>query len=163
MKRPPRSADEILSLGLGISPSTARAYRRRLPDAATYEETDARLCAEAALADVEAVESLDDVDLQDCRDAPDPIDEMRAILRDRSDRALIARIGAHSSWAQTEDRSARTRNARQAFLLKFEREVDPDGVLSHEERVKRAENARSAYFLRLALKSAQTRRKGAGS
>jgi hypothetical protein len=37
-------------------------------------------------------------------------------------------------------------------MLKFEREVDPEGILSPEVRVKRAAMARKAYFARLALK-----------
>lgn len=73
-------------------------------------------------------------------------------------RTLIARIAAHESWAQTPDRTARTAPARAAALDRFEREVDPDGVLSPAERAKRAEHARKAYFLRLALKSAQVRK-----
>lgn len=71
---------------------------------------------------------------------------------------LAGRIGAHESWARTEDRPARTRKARQAFIEKFEREVDPDGVLEPAERSKRAEHARTAWYQRLALKSAAARR-----
>jgi hypothetical protein len=36
----------------------------------------------------------------------------------------------------------------------FEREVDPEGKLSTQERAKRAEWAHKAYFQRLAMKSA---------
>jgi len=43
-------------------------------------------------------------------------------------------------------------------MAKFEREVDPDGVLSPAERSKRAANARTAHFTRLALASARSRR-----
>jgi hypothetical protein len=35
------------------------------------------------------------------------------------------RIAAEISWARTADRSTRIRLARQAFLKKFEKEVDP--------------------------------------
>lgn len=72
---------------------------------------------------------------------------------------LAASIAAHESWAQTPDRSARTAPARAALLAKFEREVDPDGTLPEAERRLRAEHKRKAYFQRLALKSAQSRRK----
>lgn len=75
------------------------------------------------------------------------------------DRASIARIGAHESWARTPDRSARTAPARAALMAKFEAEVDPDGVLLPAERTRRAEHLRKAYFQRLALKSARARRK----
>lgn len=78
-----------------------------------------------------------------------------------SERSLIARVAAHHSWAGTGDRPARTAPARQAMLDRFEREVDPDGVLTATERGRRAQNARQAYFTRLALKSAQSRRRAA--
>jgi hypothetical protein len=48
--------------------------------------------------------------------------------------------------------------ARTAFLARFEAEVDPDGALEQEERRRRAEHARRAYFTRLALASAKARR-----
>jgi len=50
-----------------------------------------------------------------------------------------------------------TRAAREAFLDRFEREVDPDGRLPDVERRRRAEAARKAYFSNLALKSARAR------
>lgn len=80
-----------------------------------------------------------------------------------SERKLRAEIAAHESWARTEDRPARTAKARKALLDKFEKEVDPEGVLTPAERATRAEHARKAYFARLALKSAQARRRRAGA
>ncbi len=44
-------------------------------------------------------------------------------------------------------------------MRKFEVQVDPEGILPPQERAKRAEWAKRAYFKRLALKSAQSRRK----
>lgn len=79
-----------------------------------------------------------------------------------SDRNLIAQIAAHESWARTDDRAARTAAARKAALDRFEREVDPDGTLTPQERATRAKHARKAYFARLALKSAQARRRRGG-
>ncbi len=76
-----------------------------------------------------------------------------------ADRSLIARLAAHESWANTDDPSARTAPARRPLLDRFERQVDPDGVLQPEERARRAGHARKAYFARLALRSAQARRK----
>lgn len=76
-----------------------------------------------------------------------------------SERRVIAAIAAHESWARTENRSARTAPAREEFLDQFERKVDPDGILAPAERAKRAEHLRKAYFARLALKSAQARRR----
>lgn len=73
-------------------------------------------------------------------------------------RVLRARIAAYESWANTPDRTARTEKARAAANERFERLVDPDGVLTPAERVKRAEAARRAHFQRMALRSAQARR-----
>lgn len=73
-------------------------------------------------------------------------------------RALAARIAAHSKWAQTDPREG-TAAARKAALDRFERQVDPDGVLSDPERARRAEHAKKAYFLQLAAKSASARKK----
>ena len=79
-----------------------------------------------------------------------------------AERTLRAQIAAHESWARTEDPSARTANARKAMLDKFETQVDPDGKLSPGERAVRAAHARKAHFKRLALKSAQARRRRGG-
>jgi hypothetical protein len=62
---------------------------------------------------------------------------------------IHARIAAEISWARTADRSARTRPARQAFLKRFERQVDPDGKLPLDERARRAEHALRAHMLQL--------------
>ncbi len=77
-----------------------------------------------------------------------------------AERSLRARLAAHSLHARVTDPTAHTAPARRAFLDRFEREVDPNGELSPQERARRAEHARKAYFSRLALKSAQARRKG---
>lgn len=80
-------------------------------------------------------------------------------------RVLIGRLGAHTKWAQTADRTAATAAARAAAMKKFEDQVDPDRTLPAAERARRAESARKAHFQRLALKSAQARRakkKGGG-
>lgn len=50
-----------------------------------------------------------------------------------------------------------TRKAREAFLARFEREVDPEGRLPLAERIRRAELAKRAYFMGLAAKSAKAR------
>lgn len=74
-------------------------------------------------------------------------------------RSLRARLAAHTLHASVADPAAHTAAARAAFLDRFEREVDPDGVLPVAERVRRAEHLRKAYFIKLALKSAQARRR----
>lgn len=68
------------------------------------------------------------------------------------------RIAAEISWARTYDRSARTRPAREAFLKRFEREVDPNNELSANERRRRAEHAKRAYMLQLAKRAVAARK-----
>lgn len=72
-------------------------------------------------------------------------------------RSLRARLAAHTSWANTADRAARTAAARKAADERFARQVDPDGTLPPQERAERAENARRAYFTALALRSTRAR------
>lgn len=74
-------------------------------------------------------------------------------------RSLAARVASHESWAKTTDRSARTAPARAALQAKFEAEVDPEGVLTPEERARRVAHKRKAYYARMALLSARARRK----
>jgi hypothetical protein len=63
-----------------------------------------------------------------------------------SDRAFWGSVGGYESWSRTEDRAARTAPARSKFLSRFDAFADPEA-------------ARKAYFLRLAAKSAQARKK----
>jgi hypothetical protein len=72
-----------------------------------------------------------------------------------AERKLAAQLAAHEGWAQTDDRPARTKAARDAFLKRFLDEAGGD--------VAKAENLRQAHYLRMALKSAQARRKRAQS
>jgi len=60
------------------------------------------------------------------------------------DRALIASIAAHASWARTANPAARTANARKAFADCFEREADPDCLLPPAERARRPRDTRGA-------------------
>lgn len=75
-----------------------------------------------------------------------------------AERVLRSQLAAHTRWAKETDRPAATAKARQTFLDRFDREVDPDGTLDPTERKVRAAHARKAYFTRLALKSARARR-----
>jgi hypothetical protein len=72
--------------------------------------------------------------------------------------SLRGRIGAYELHARYDPRET-TAKARATFLARFERDVDPDGVLPEPERRKRAEAARKAYFARLGLASARARSK----
>lgn len=67
-------------------------------------------------------------------------------------RSEAARIAALWSWADTRDRSARTRPAREAELRRMETRVDPEGRMSPQERAKAAAAARSARMRQLAKK-----------
>ena len=73
-----------------------------------------------------------------------------------SERTLRGRLGAYSLHAMYDPRET-TKAARAAFLIRFFVDVDPEGLLPPEERQRRAESARKAYFTRLALRSAQAR------
>ena len=64
---------------------------------------------------------------------------------------LAHRIAAHKSWANTPNWTARTANARNALEKKFLEEADGDP--------KRAESLRKAFYLELAMKSANARRR----
>lgn len=75
-----------------------------------------------------------------------------------TERSMRARIASYRSWANTSDPSARTRPGRDAFLARFEREVDPDDLLPIDERRRRALAARRAYMTKLAYRSARARR-----
>lgn len=72
-------------------------------------------------------------------------------------KSLRARIAVHTSWANTNDRTARTAPARAAALAKFEKQVDPDGILPEKIRKQRAESARKAHLLRLSMLGVEAR------
>jgi hypothetical protein len=77
-----------------------------------------------------------------------------------SERSMQLRIAAHTSWAKTKDRSARTAAARrQSHHTRFieqARELHPGG--SDKEIAAAAEALKKAHYQALALKSAQARR-----
>lgn len=61
--------------------------------------------------------------------------------------ARAGRLGALTRMARG---TTNTAAASAAFMARFEREVDPHGVLDPKERAKRAAAAKSLYFTRLA-------------
>jgi hypothetical protein len=75
-----------------------------------------------------------------------------------ADKNINRRIAAEISWSRAYDRSASTRPAREAFLRRFEKQVDPDGRLPTEERRRRAEHLKRAYMLKLAKRAVAARR-----
>jgi hypothetical protein len=75
-----------------------------------------------------------------------------------AERTLRARMAAHALHAKVVSRQ-HTESARKAFMNRFEDQVDPDRVLPPAERARRAEQAKKAYFVGLALKSSRARSK----
>ncbi len=69
-------------------------------------------------------------------------------------RSLRAKAAAFALHAQG---GTSTAAGTQAFLARFEREVDPDGLLAPEERARRAAFARKSHMARLALKASRAR------
>jgi hypothetical protein len=78
------------------------------------------------------------------------------------ERTLRARLAAHTLHATVDSRE-HTEPARKAFMDRFEDQVDPDRLLSPSERRRRADQAKKAYFTRLALKSVQARKRARGN
>lgn len=74
-----------------------------------------------------------------------------------TDRARIAALTRHAFG----DTKAATAPARRGFEAKFERAVDPDGVLTPTERATRAQRLMQAHMVKLAAKSAEARSKRA--
>jgi hypothetical protein len=72
-----------------------------------------------------------------------------------AEKRMFASYLAHRSWANTEDRSARTSNARAALEEKWLNAANGDPV--------RAESLRKAHYKMMALKSAASRRKNRGA
>lgn len=68
-----------------------------------------------------------------------------------------ARLGAYSLHAHCDSREL-TEPARAAFNRKFLDAVDPDRTLPEAERLRRAECARKAYFVRIGMLSSKARR-----
>lgn len=82
-----------------------------------------------------------------------------------SPRQKIGRYGALKSWANTPDRSARTKNARahspsstEWHLARLDPEVFANA--SATDKLRAAEAARKAYYAELAMKSAAARGRG---
>lgn len=77
-------------------------------------------------------------------------------------RSLSARAAAHARWAQTSDaeRARFSADARARQMSRWDREVDPDGLLGPAERARRATNAMKAHMANMGKRSSQKRRAG---
>jgi hypothetical protein len=77
---------------------------------------------------------------------------------------MRARLAAFAKHAKTDGREA-TAAARAASPSADDywlSRVDPDRVLNHKEREKRARNAKREHFTRMALRSAKARQRKVG-
>lgn len=66
------------------------------------------------------------------------------------ERSLLGKLAVETSWANTEDRSARTAKARRALEDRFLAEAGGDPI--------RAKHIRKAYYAKLALAASAARR-----
>lgn len=79
------------------------------------------------------------------------------------ERRLRARLAVHAKWAQTDphEGTAAARANGPGSIDYWLRQLPPEAAhLPEAERVRRAGHLKSAYYTRLALRSAQARRKG---
>lgn len=78
--------------------------------------------------------------------------------------ATNGKIGAHTRWGRSTraDREKQGAALAAGLMAKFEREADPDGVLSPEERAERAEHLRRAHLLKASRAATAARLKKAG-
>ena len=71
-------------------------------------------------------------------------------------RSQAGKIGGHVLHARNDSQEIASR-ARGGFRSKFEREVDPEGLLPEAERLRCAQHALKAHMAHLAIKSAKAR------
>jgi hypothetical protein len=72
--------------------------------------------------------------------------------------SLDAAAAAHLSWARTTDRAARTAPATAALQRSLEQRIDPDGVMTLENRRKAVRNFQRASALKASMAAADKRR-----
>lgn len=71
-------------------------------------------------------------------------------------RSAAASIAALTRWSKQDGKEQAARMQR-GLMAKFEREVDPEGVLPVAERQKRAKRARRAHMIALSLLARKAR------
>lgn len=81
----------------------------------------------------------------------------RVVEYDTDEMARRGRLGAAKLHSTRNPRET-TAKAREAFQLRFEDEVDPERSLPEDERARRVDLARKAYYSRLSRKGAEARR-----
>ncbi|MGH3377923.1 MAG: hypothetical protein ACRDP6_24635 [Actinoallomurus sp.] len=80
-----------------------------------------------------------------------------------SQHAINGRIGIRTRLSKTTkaDRELQATKGQAGLLARFEREVDPEGLMSEADRVEAAQQLRRAHMGRIAKASAASRRKPA--
>lgn len=73
-------------------------------------------------------------------------------------RSIRARMAALARWSR-EDPKEHVAMMNRRFMAGFEKQVDPEGLLSETERRRRAEAARKLFYQHLAYKSSRARSK----
>lgn len=75
-------------------------------------------------------------------------------------RSLSARAAAHARWSQTSEagRAKFAADARARLMSRWDKQVDPDGLLDPAERARRAKSAERAHMARMGKASSQKRR-----
>ena len=79
-------------------------------------------------------------------------------------RKLAGSIGGLTRWSRVHGDAARreqTTPARAGLYRKWEQQADPEGVLSPEDLAAAVDRLKLAHYRRMALKSAQSRRRAA--
>lgn len=77
--------------------------------------------------------------------------------RDPIVRRTAASIAANVRWSK-QDTKIGIQPARRGFMARFEREVDPEGLLAPADRMARADRALKAYMSQLSLKAREKRK-----
>jgi hypothetical protein len=81
-------------------------------------------------------------------------------MRSASERSTQARIAANERWAKEPDRAGATAKARAnspASIEYWMKKVDPGEQMPRDQRLRRAQNAKTAYYQKRALAMRQAK------
>lgn len=150
----------VLAERLGVTETRARQILRDVPVDASWEHLASQYDLMAEQAALAATASIDAIDLEDFAEEDDPAAALSEEIEKRAMRQLRGRIGGLTlhSRVDSAEHMKPAQAASPGQLPYWERQVDPDGTLSPRDRTARAERARKAHMLKLAMKSAEARR-----
>ena len=82
-----------------------------------------------------------------------PLSMSYSLIENR--RRKVAQVAALRRWARTgiDERRANMAPAQAALAAKWEREVDPEGLLDPDERRRRADALKQAHYIEMSLRS----------